>query len=198
MRHRTEGYERWKCTGSEAHVGGVPALEGENMEATRWCPACHSTASTEVKHAAGGRYRICQCSACFLRFSDPMTAADSGWYEESAIYTSRLPSLASAASAMASGASRWEFRQALCDSGSGILLGIGCGQGEFLHLAKHAGYTVTGVDFNEQSVQFARAAFGISSVYRYLAGELVRSDSSNRIWPQPLKPGEMIWAFVAR
>ena len=55
----------------------------------------------------------------------------------------------------------------------GDLLEIGCGTGEFLHLAREAGWTVVGIEPSVKACQFARDRYGL--------------DFINDLWlPQPL------------
>lgn len=48
--------------------------------------------------------------------------------------------------------------------GSGALLDIGCGTGNFLRAARDAGYTVTGTELDRNAAQFAKTQLGLPRV----------------------------------
>lgn len=101
-----------------------------------------------------------------------MIAADSNWYSSSWLYEAR-----NAHTRIASDRSSvpWNFARALAGlkaSPGAELLDVGCAEGHFLHLARKAGFQVTGLDFNPDGLEIARRVFGISSVYQYSVEEL--------------------------
>jgi SAM-dependent methyltransferase len=62
---------------------------------------------------------------------------------------------------------RWQHEEYFKDmpAPGGRLLDVGCGTGAFLAAARDAGYEVTGIDFAEDLVGFARSRFGLDSVH---------------------------------
>src|ERR1041385_9101749 len=74
------------------------------------CPACASSHTTQLHQVEGSSFFWRRCPKCGLRFIEPMQAADSSWYEHSAIY--RDLQVWQGAKPKA-GVMYWNFRQAL-------------------------------------------------------------------------------------
>lgn len=113
-----------------------------------------------------------ECGLCFLRFSDPMRSGEPSWYAESSYYRMRRAWLsATDPRNWVQGPLQWNFRRALSVMGENLdgskpkLLDVGCGEGQFLSLARSAGFDVTGLDFNHHSLDAARRVFGLTSLH---------------------------------
>jgi 2-polyprenyl-3-methyl-5-hydroxy-6-metoxy-1,4-benzoquinol methylase len=111
-------------------------------------------------------YTVCLCQRCDLHFAYPMQAPGSRWYEDAAVY-SALKARAYRTLTVAEIRKRWRY-EAFFDLDlipGGRLLEVGCGAGEFLFAAKHAGYEVTGLDFNQHAISTAKESYGLETVY---------------------------------
>jgi 2-polyprenyl-3-methyl-5-hydroxy-6-metoxy-1,4-benzoquinol methylase len=137
------------------------------------CPACGSLGALCVRTRGNELFEVYECKACSLRFSDPMKAGDADWYASSTIYSYRrlwLPSVDPRG--ILSWPIYWNFREALSIlrtvplESKPRLLDVGCGEGQFLYLARQLGFEVAGLDFNSLSLEAARSAFGITSLYQ--------------------------------
>jgi len=105
------------------------------------CPACQLSQKGALSSQFKS-YRIYECSACGLGFSDPMDAADSDFYATFEDYDDK-----------------WEFEvvaNELRTMPRGLrVLDIGCGDGRFLQRLSSL-HHVIGVDFNPRAIQAAR------------------------------------------
>jgi SAM-dependent methyltransferase len=105
------------------------------------------------------QYCLYECEGCSVQFWWPLKHPGTSWYEESEIYGGRV---------FGAGRSHiyWNHRQFLKEpSCKGRLLDIACGEGILLNAARQAGYSVTGVDFDDTAVKVARASLGLQRVY---------------------------------
>ena len=157
------------------------ANDPETVHASLSCPACASIECTRVG-TWGSDYTACDCVGCGLRFSAPMRAADADWYQESSIYSSRTPWLAATVRSLTLANSRWEFQQALRfpAATSHSLLDVGCGYGEFLFLARQKGYSVAGLDFNGNSLRFAKDILRMDCLYESSLDRAVEATAGRR------------------
>lgn len=116
------------------------------------CPACDSTLSRPLSQINGYTMRL--CSACGLRFSDPMVAGTESWYRQSDLYTRKKPNRIK----------YWASVQALALPGKSVF-DVGCGTGEFLYWAMRSGRRVGGCDFNQQNIESARESLGLTGLH---------------------------------
>lgn len=143
-----------------------PQLSFEHCETTdrARCPICGSADTAEFMQPLGSGYSWWHCHECDLRFSWPMWAGDSSYYQSVWSYA---PEIYGPPKHLRTIAQTWEYRVALDYQSliDGRLLDIGCGPGEFLYLARERyGYQVAGVDFNEEAVCLAQRLYGIENV----------------------------------
>jgi 2-polyprenyl-3-methyl-5-hydroxy-6-metoxy-1,4-benzoquinol methylase len=148
-------------------------VESVASSARLQCPACESIEAILVGTHLSGTFKTYECKACALRFSDPMAPGDAAWYASSKVYELRRLWLRAVDPRNAlSWPMYWHFRQVLSVlrtlplESRPKLLDVGCGEGQFLYLAKQIGFEVTGVDFNSLSLEAARRVFGITSLYQ--------------------------------
>ena len=111
------------------------------------CPACDELAGNATLEKYG-KYERFGCPACELEFWEPREMPDAQWYEQ--MYGGRdaemLPLEPGHKYFLADPLAR----------GSGALLDIGCGTGNFLAAAHDAGYRVTGLELDRNAAGFAK------------------------------------------
>ena len=112
-----------------------------------YCPACDEAARNAALEKYG-KYERFGCPACGLEFWEPREMPDAQWYEQ--MYGGRdaemLPLEPGHKYFLADPLAR----------GSGALLDIGCGTGNFLAAAHDAGYRVTGLELDRNAAGFAK------------------------------------------
>lgn len=119
------------------------------------CPVCFKM-TEKITFEAWKKYILYRCKQCDVVFSHPFVAGDSLWYKESGIYE-----LARFHNKL-----YWHHGQFLKDPPLGhTILDIGCNNGVFLHHAEKLGYEVTGMDFNNNSLEAGRQAFGLKKLF---------------------------------
>lgn len=116
------------------------------------CAACGARDGDVVERHhdrhSGVDYMMRRCRACGLVYADPRRSVGADWYA-AAIHDE--PPLAPEHDC--------RFRQFFADIPMRIrLLDIGCGEGQFLRLARERGYEGVGFDWDERRVARARAA----------------------------------------
>jgi SAM-dependent methyltransferase len=118
----------------------------------RVCPACGEPAQGAAIERYG-KYELYSCAACGLQFWEPREMPDAHWYEQ--MYAGRdqeiLPLEPGHKYFLA------DDRAPRC----GELLDIGCGTGNFLAAARHAGYCVTGTELDKNAARFATERLGL-------------------------------------
>jgi len=99
----------------------------------------------------------------------PMRNPGVEWYDASYLYCGRKLAWLKPKTVS------WNHAQFLKDmpARGGKLLDIGCGTGEFLAMAQDAGYSVTGIDFSQMTIEIARSQFGLKELYPCTVEELV-------------------------
>lgn len=124
------------------------------------CPACEVTGAAAV--AERPPFVLRRCAACGLRFSDPMQHPGRDWYEASEIYQEVAWNL----QPLHKLGQRWEFRCFLAAGfpRQGLVFDVGCGRGDFLAVARQAGYRVCGTDLNRDLLRAAEKAFGFTGL----------------------------------
>jgi SAM-dependent methyltransferase len=124
----------------------------------RRCPICATILGAEPVQSHR-HWTLYQCQYCGVQAWHPMNNPGAEWYTGHYGYPwmEWLPPAEV----------YWQHQQYLQDSPApgGRLLDVGCGTGAFLAAARDAGYEVTGIDFAEDVVQFARSRFGLDSVH---------------------------------
>lgn len=128
------------------------------------CPACDKPPDNAALEKYG-KYERFACSDCGLEFWEPREMPDAQWYEQ--MYGGRdaevLP--------LEPG-----HKYFLADSlapGSGELLDIGCGTGNFLAAAHDAGYRVTGIELDRNAADFAKQLLDLETVLPLTISEFV-------------------------
>ncbi len=120
------------------------------------CPACGRAADAPPVEAFRG-LSLYECGVCELQFWHPAAMPDAAWYETA--YQGRDQ----AAIPLEPG--HLFFLSDAKAPKHGRLLDIGCGVGNFLAAARDAGFDVTGIEFNQNAVQFAQQHYGLRSVF---------------------------------
>lgn len=119
------------------------------------CPACASASPlsfVEDHYDRIGKkpYRLLLCPDCGVVSSEPREAVGAEWYAAAA----PLRALEKKPPA----GSDWRFRQFLSEKlPPGRILDVGCGDGGFMDLARGAGFSPAGFDYDERVVAQARA-----------------------------------------
>lgn len=129
------------------------------MERDVSCPVCAAGDPDPV--AELGEYRVLLCRQCELRYSHPMRAASEGWYEACPYYADmRGAKRRKPAKEVLAG--DWRYRQILSHvpPGGQRLVDVGCGVGEFVHVARELGYDATGIDHDRVSIDRGRDLYG--------------------------------------
>ena len=134
--------------------GGVSS-GGRVASAAVRCPACDEPMRSAAVERYG-KYERFACSACELEFWEPREMPDAGWYEQ--MYRGRDQQLLPLEPG---------HKYFLADPhapGSGALLDIGCGTGNFLAASHHAGYRVTGLELDRNAASFAEQLLDVDTV----------------------------------
>lgn len=123
------------------------------------CPICSQKANLTLRESFGteGRqYQLYQCDHCGVGHWQPFKNPGSEWYERDERY---------------SGINSQPFldikpgQKALLNKlKPGKLFDIGCGTGNFLTYAQQKGWEVSGIDFDRNAIQAARAVFNLKNV----------------------------------
>jgi 2-polyprenyl-3-methyl-5-hydroxy-6-metoxy-1,4-benzoquinol methylase len=143
---------------SATSTGAVPATETARVSRTAanpLCPACHE-ASREAAIERYGKFERFACGACGLEYWEPREMPDARWYEQ--MYGGRDETLLPLEPGH-----KYFLADPLAPNG-GALLDIGCGTGNFLAAARHAGYRVTGIELDRNAARFAKERLGLERV----------------------------------
>lgn len=126
-------------------------IDRETMD----CPVC-SKATEKIKVGVWNEYQLFRCAQCDVVFSYPFVAGDESWYVDSGNYELLRFNTKT----------DWQHEQFLSAPPKGKkLLDIGCNNGVFLHCAEKIGFEVAGLDFNSNSLDAGRKAFGLKRLY---------------------------------
>jgi SAM-dependent methyltransferase len=145
---------------SESVSGGgarLPGLDntGPPEASPHLCPACAKIAQDPAIERYGN-YELFRCAACDLQFWEPRVMPDERWYEQ--MYGGRDKEL------LPLEPGHKYFLADPLAPGSGELLDIGCGTGNFLAAAHAAGYTVSGTELDRNAARFAKEQLGLPRV----------------------------------
>jgi SAM-dependent methyltransferase len=116
------------------------------------CPLCGHTAAVEI--AAAGRTRVVRCAMCRLAYCHPRRLTDDIRTEYEAVYarvTEPVRMTTRRRNVFA------EFLERVPPADGARLLDVGCATGEFLELARGAGWMPTGVEISSRAAAIARA-----------------------------------------
>src|ERR1700691_3479325 len=107
-------------------------------EAPNFCPLCRtpSPRSFGRSHEDGGEtYSLYQCDTCGVQFWDPMKNPGAEWYSRHERYGNRNSDPVWSAN--------WNHKKTIAylSGHRGSVLDVGCGIGNFLAIAKDAGWT---------------------------------------------------------
>jgi len=112
-----------------------------------YCPACDEAARNAALEKYG-KYERFGCPACGLEFWEPREMPDAQWYEQ--MYGDRDAEM------LPLEPGHKYFLADPLAPGSGALLDIGCGTGNFVAAAHDAGYRVTGLELDRNAAGFAK------------------------------------------
>src|SRR5882724_2497159 len=112
-----------------------------------YCPACDEAARNAALEKYG-KYERFGCPACGLEFWEPREMPDAQWYEQ--MYGGRDAEM------LPLEPGHKYFLADPLAPGSGALLDIGCGTGNFAAAAHDAGYRVTGLELDRNAAGFAK------------------------------------------
>lgn len=140
------------------------------------CPVCHSGQTSLALEAkdytvSNQAFTIYECSQCTLRFTFPAPGPeDIGAYYKSENYISHTDTAKGMVNKLYHAVRKLSLRQKekyvvrATGLSHGRILDIGSGTGAFLHTMKHAGWTVTGLEPDEQARQIAKQKHKIESL----------------------------------
>jgi 2-polyprenyl-3-methyl-5-hydroxy-6-metoxy-1,4-benzoquinol methylase len=154
--------------------GAAPATESGRVSETApapLCPACKEI-SREVAIERYGKYERFACGACGLEYWEPREMPDARWYEQ--MYGGRDENLLPLEPGH-----RYFLADRLAPRG-GELLDIGCGTGNFLAAARHAGYGVTGIELDRNAARFAKERLGLQRVLPVTISEFAAQHPEER------------------
>jgi SAM-dependent methyltransferase len=118
-------------------------LSNENVSAQ--CPICGSASDATLRIVRG--FRIAECTTCRFVFVNPRPALDNLVALYAGAKTNPFFSEAFENTASELPALKTVLRKIRRYVPTGRLLEVGCGRGDFLMLARTAGFSVTGCDF---------------------------------------------------
>jgi len=136
------------------------------------CPVCKEKADFKFiqdYESKDGEWSLYECLKCQVQFWLPFENPQAERYEKEVDYTSKLEILTKE-NYLSIVKDYWNMNQflkypLLKNLKGKKLLDIGCGTGEFLVVMQNLGYQVSGVDFNEKAVNFAKNHLDIENVY---------------------------------
>jgi SAM-dependent methyltransferase len=137
----------------------VPAAKSGELGRTAGagiCPAC-GEASREPAIERYGKYERFGCGVCGLQFWEPREMPDARWYEQ--MYGGRDQNV------LPLEPGHKYFLADPLAPGSGALLDIGCGTGNFLAAARDKGYRVTGIELDRNAARFAKEKLNLQNIF---------------------------------
>ncbi|MEQ1497053.1 MAG: class I SAM-dependent methyltransferase [Novosphingobium sp.] len=125
------------------------------------CNLCGETANQAVFTVKG--YHLVECTGCGLAYiaNQPSDAELARIYSGSEGYHAALKDPASTQWAVITRTAQAHLAFMAQVPGKGRLLDVGCSTGQFLNLARQAGYDVSGAEFSDDSRTFAANHFGL-------------------------------------
>ncbi|MBP9711146.1 MAG: class I SAM-dependent methyltransferase [Candidatus Pacebacteria bacterium] len=127
------------------------------------CPICtasstFSTLERYVDPQTVTSYTLFECSACSVRFWEPLKNPGGDWYAHDGRYADRneLPILAP----------NWNHTKIISflSPFTGKVLDVGCGVGTFLAWASLQGWQSTGIDFDADAIEAGKNTFGLDQL----------------------------------
>lgn len=140
------------------------------------CPVCHSPQTSPVLMAkdytvSGEAFTIHQCAQCSLRFTFPVPDQQHiGRYYKSEDYISHTDTAKGIINKLYHAVRKYALQQKKNDVvkatglSRGNILDVGCGTGAFLHTMKQAGWSVTGLEPDEQARTIAQQKYKIETL----------------------------------
>lgn len=131
------------------------------------CPACKGSCIPFVSARDYNRrvsdqvFTYFTCTSCGLIFCDPVPA-DLGAYYQEDYYD--LPADLAAHDARARALQQWKIDEVVAFAKGGRLAEIGPAYGLFAHLAKAAGFDVTGIEMDARCCAYLRNVVGVTAV----------------------------------
>src|SRR5258708_835898 len=150
-----------------ASEGGLLAQEA----AGTFCPACGAT-SRKAAVEKYGKYKLFGCDGCGLQFWEPREMPDARWYEQ--MYGGRDEKLMPLEPGH-----KYFLADPLAPRG-GELLDVGCGTGNFLAAARHAGYRVTGIELDGKAARFAKERIGLQQIFPLTVSEFAEQHADEK------------------
>jgi SAM-dependent methyltransferase len=135
------------------------------------CPACQRLGDF-VRIEQFGRYGLFHCPVCDLQFWSPREMPSALWYE--GMYSPRDAVLMPLEPG---------HKYFLSDSNApahGELLDVGCGTGNFLVVARDAGYSVSGIEMDGNAARFAKERLGLGRVLPLTIGQFAARHPSQK------------------
>ena len=127
------------------------------------CNQCTGSISKHLFRAKG--YDLVRCAGCGLAYiaNPPSMDELKLLYSAAASYHASLCDPASATFAGQHRIAERHLRETRrgAGAGAGRLLDVGCSIGQFLDLARTAGFSVSGLEMNQSSAEFARGHYGV-------------------------------------
>ena len=135
-----------------------------SVRAVPICPGCQHAAPAAIIEQYG-KYELFECRHCGLQFWEPREMPDARWYEQ--VYGGRDEKL------LPLEPGHKYFLEDPLAKRTGTLLDIGCGTGNFLKVARDAGYEVTGTELDRNAARFAKGRLGLEKVMELTVSEFV-------------------------
>ena len=137
-------------------------MQGRGITVSR-CPLCGEEATfsyhvTHVDEKTSIAYDLFECSSCTGQFFEPLKNPGASWYEHDERYAARNHNPILEA--------QWNHRTVIDRiNGSGTVLDVGCGVGNFLAYATSKGWACWGVDFDHDAIEAGKKTFGLEHLY---------------------------------
>lgn len=130
------------------------------------CPVCGGSPLRRLFNHQG--YAVCECAGCSLRLLNPQPddARLKSIYSADYFIGKRTPQLEAPVTRLkqATAGLYMDMLAKYLNHKTGRLLEVGCGEGDFLLVARSRGFDVSGIDISPNAVAMANRRLGIESV----------------------------------